>query len=74
MQETMEHSALDDDVVPNRAGLSDQFLELAEDDPWCDDGGDGGQRDDESDLDRRGHEGGGLATEALLDQPVAQEV
>ena len=50
------------------------FLELAEDDPSCDDGGDGGQRDDESDLDRRGHEGGGLATEALLDQPVAQEV
>ena len=40
----------------------------------CDDVGDGGQRDDESDLDRRGHEGGGLATEALLDQPVAQEV
>ena len=37
----------------------------AEDDPSCDDVGDGGQRDDESDLDRRGHEGGGLATEAL---------
>ena len=74
MQETMEHSALEDDVVPHRAGLSDKFLELAEDDPSCDNVGEGGQRDDESDLDRRGHEGGGLATEALLDQPVAQDV
>ena len=64
MQETMEHSALDDDVVPNRAGLSDQFHELAEDDPSCDDVGDGGQRDDESDLDRRGHEGGRWCADA----------
>ena len=74
MQETMEHSALDDDVVPRRAGLSDEFLELADDDPSCDDVGDDSQRDDESDLDRCGHEGDGLVAEALLEQPVAQEV
>ena len=73
-KKTMEHSALDDDVVPHGAGLSGEFLELADDDPSCDDVGDGGQRDDESDLDRRGHEGDGLAAEPLLEQPVAQEV
>ena len=71
MQETMEHSALENDVVPHRGGLSDDILELADDDPPCDDVYDDSQRNNESDLDRRGHEGDGLAAEALLEQPVA---
>ena len=67
----MEHSALDNDVVPRCGGVSYEVLELADDDPPCDDVYDDSQRNHKNDLDRRGYEGDGLTAEALLEQPVA---
>ena len=74
MHEPLEHLTLDNDVVPQRAGLADEFLELADNDPSCDDVGDESQRKNESNLYRRGYEGDGLAAETLLEQPVAQGI
>ena len=70
----MEQSAFDDDVVPHRGRASDELLESADDQPFGNGVGDGGQRNDEGDLDQRGQDAGGLVAESLLEQPVADGI